>query len=507
MAARVNTLPEVSVAAGGQALPAEAMRELEKVRVAQRLSNPAQCELTFAAGAQSSVIADRLAPGADIAVTVSSSTTALFAGQVTAVEYLYGPANKQSVRVRAYDKLHRLRKRQTVRTFERANLTAVAQELCADLDLSVDAVESGPEYPWLIQGRQTDWQFLLQLAERGGYYLSAREDTLHVLTLEGTGEPVALALGETLLEVQFEMNGDSACRSVEAQGWYPAHAEAFKGQATAARSGRHVSAQVSPEQLGGSAQRELVDQIAPDDTHAGALAQAELDRRTAIEVTLRGVADGDPRLRPGALVEVSGVAQNVAGRYVLTEATHTIDRRTGFVTEISTSLPAPVARSSGTLATPGVVSQIDDPEHLGRVRVTLPTYDDIETDWMGVLTPGAGSGKGVIALPDTGDRVLVLLAHEDPAQGIVLGGLYGTVEPPDTGLEDGARRRFTFITPGGQVIRLDDAKGTLHLENHAGSYLDLTPDAVRLHATVNLAIEAPGKQIAISAAAIDFNTA
>ena len=507
MPARVSTLPELSVTAGGQPLPTEALRELEKMRVSQRLSSPAQCELTFSAGAQSELVAGRLAPGVELTVGVSASTATLFAGQVTAAEYLYSAANRQTVRVRAYDKLHRLRKRQKARSFERMTAAAVAQELCADIGLSVDAPSPGPEYPWLIQGRQTDWQFLLQLAERGGLYLSAREDTLHLLTLEGSGDPIALSLGDTLFEVHFELNGDAACRSVAAQGWHPARVEVHKGQASAARSGRSVSAEVAPGRVGADSQRGLFDEIAAGDDHAGALAQADLDRRAALEVVLWGAADGDPRLCPGALVDISGVAPSVAGRYVLAEAIHTIDRRMGYTTEVSSALPAPAARSGATIATPGVVSQIDDPENLGRVRVTLPTYDDVETDWMGVLTPGAGSGKGVIALPDTGDHVLVLLAHEDPAQGIVLGGLYGVVEPPDTGLDAGARRRFTFVTPTGQIVRLDDAAGTLRLQNQSGSYLDLTPDSVRLHATVDLAIEAPGKQIAISAAAINFNTA
>ena len=44
---------------------------------------------------------------------------------------------------------------------------------------------------------------------------------------------------------------------------------------------------------------------------------------------------------------------------------------------------------------------------------------------MEVLSVGAGSGKGLVACPDVDDQVLVLLLHGDPAQGIVLGGLYG----------------------------------------------------------------------------------
>jgi len=126
---------------------------------------------------------------------------------------------------------------------------------------------------------------------------------------------------------------------------------------------------------------------------------------------------------------------------------------------------------------------------------------------VGVVVPGAGPNKGVIALPAAGDLVLMLLAHEDPAHGVVLGGFYGQISPPDVGIVDGARRRFTFVTPQGQRISMDDSNGTLHLENNSGSFIDLAPGGVRFHAAADLQIDAPGKQIAISAAAIDFNRA
>jgi phage protein D len=65
-----------------------------------------------------------------------------------------------------------------------------------------------------------------------------------------------------------------------------------------------------------------VGQAVQDDQHADALAQAELDWRVGREVTLWGVAEGNPRLRPGTPVELQGVAPVLAGRYVLTEVTH-----------------------------------------------------------------------------------------------------------------------------------------------------------------------------------------
>jgi phage baseplate assembly protein gpV len=276
------------------------------------------------------------------------------------------------------------------------------------------------------------------------------------------------------------------------------------GRATQPRVGRHVAAEVNPVHLGGDGQRKLVDERTPNDDHALGLAQAELDRRLAGEVILWGVAEGDPRLRPAARIVVDGLDRSLSGRYVLTEVTHRIDAAMGYVSELSTAPSLPSTSVRGALSTLGIVTAIDDPETLGRVRVTLPAYGNVESDWWGMLSVGAGAGKGLMMLPDVGDRVLVLLMHEDPAEGIVLGGLYGMQGPPDSGVENGVVRRYTIQTPGGQRLRLDDANNAARLENSDGSYMELTPGKVRIHATTDMEIDAPGRALVIRAQSIDF---
>jgi uncharacterized protein involved in type VI secretion and phage assembly len=131
----------------------------------------------------------------------------------------------------------------------------------------------------------------------------------------------------------------------------------------------------------------------------------------------------------------------------------------------------------------------------------------VETGWLNVLCPGGGASKGIIALPNVGDRVLLLLAHGDPAAAIVLGGLYGMDGIPDSGVEGNATRRFTFVTHGGQRIRLDDRQNTLRLENGAGSFVELAPGKVRLTARADLEIAAAGHTVTIRGKAIDFEEA
>jgi uncharacterized protein involved in type VI secretion and phage assembly len=504
----VATVPEVALDVEGVPLEPADRRALVGVRVQQRLSVPTLCELEFADPPGPLGAADRLAPGVELWVGVGDGgkPEPLFSGQVTAVEHVYEPDQGRRVRVRAYDRLHQLRKRQQVRAYTQLTVRDLAEELAGGVGLSVEADEDGPFSEHLVQHRQSDLDLLVEAGDRCGLYLTVRGDVLHLVTLAGLGEPVALELGDSLLEARIDLNGDPACRSVTATGWDPARVETHEGQASSARVGRAVAAEVPPDRMGASGERSLVDELAWDDTHAAALAQAELDARVAREVTFAGVSQGDPRLRPATPVVVAGVAETLSGRFVLSSVTHVVDERVGFVSELSTEPPPPRPRPRGTVATAGIVSSIDDPDGLGRVRVTLPSFNGAETGWLGVMAAGAGSGKGLMMSPDRDDHVLVLLPEGQPAQGVVLGGLWGTTAPPDSGIEGGAVRRFTLLTPGGQRIRLDDAGQAVRLENSTGSYVELAPERVVIHAMVQLEIEAPGQPVVISGASIDFRS-
>jgi phage baseplate assembly protein gpV len=197
----------------------------------------------------------------------------------------------------------------------------------------------------------------------------------------------------------------------------------------------------------------------------------------------------------------------VAGDYVLTEVVHTVDAD-GFLTSFDTTPPATVDTDRPTGATLGTVTDVVDPDNLGRVRVSLPTLGDLDAGWLAVVCPGAGQGRGIVALPDVDDTVLVLLPHGEPAAGLVIGSLYGQINPPDeAGIADGRIGRWSLITADGQSIVVDNAGRKLRIANQVGSFVELTPDRMTLHGATDLVIEAPGKAMTVRAATIDFEHA
>ncbi len=517
----LSVTPRLVIAADDTALPAAVARTVGMVTVRQNLSQPSECEVQFYDPSGEFP----LAPGTALRIAVEGSEVALFEGEVIGLRHQFGPDRGRTVQVQARDRLHRLGLRQPVRTHVQQTLPELARTLVADLGLQVHAADDGPRWQQWIQHRQSDLQLLQQVASRCGLYFTLRGEELLLLTLEGVGEEVALRLGQELLEAAVHIDGQNTCSSVDALAWNPWRSEKQAGNAGAARSGRDVGASVTAAQVGGDGGRTIASVAAQDSSQSDAIAQALLDQCCAAALTMNGVASGDTALVPGVPIRISGLESALDGRYVLTSVIHRIDRRRGFLTEFDTAPPGVPAANEGSHVAYGEVTQVNDPERLGRVRVALPCHGDVESDWLEVLLPAAGAGKGLIALPDVGDRVLLLLVGGDPAQAIVLGGLYGPTEPPDAaGVEGGAVRRFHFMTPGGQLLRLDDEARSARLESHGGnflqlspgrlragnsdgSYLELTEQRVRLHAARDLEIEAPGRSIVIRGQSIDFERA
>lgn len=519
---RVSQLPAIEILANGMSLGGQHSQFLAGVRVMQCLSLPTLCELTLLSGSAASLDLQQLSAGKALRITVEDGAL-LFDGEITATHHQYGTAGRHETRIRAYDRLHRLRKRQRVQTFADMTVFEIATQLLDGLPITVADFSDELRWPRIVQWQESDLAFLTRIAARIGRRFYLHDGVLHFVALDNEADGVPLVFGESLRDVNIATNPESLCGRLAIHAWDPWHAAADDVHVDAPSYERNIEFGFD-QSVGEIGQRLLADRVHQHANALASIAQAEFDRRAAATVQISGTAHGDAALRPGVNIALGGVAEAFEGRYGVGAATHTIDREQGYRTEIDTRLPDVVAEPHTTITTVGEVIDVDDPEGLARVRISLPTFDGIETDWLQVMTTGAGVGKGIIALPDVADRVLVLLPREDPAQAIVLGGLYGAVQPPDSGVQDGSIKRFTFVTPGGQRLCLDDEHNSIVMQTEAGNRVALTPGKVslkdsrgstmemtrqhvRLHANCALDIEAPGNAIRIRGASVDFEDA
>jgi uncharacterized protein involved in type VI secretion and phage assembly len=134
----------------------------------------------------------------------------------------------------------------------------------------------------------------------------------------------------------------------------------------------------------------------------------------------------------------------------------------------------------------GLVTNNQDPEGLGRVKVKYPwREDEQESYWARLAVLAAGKDRGTLWLPEVGDEVLLAFDKGDIEHPYVLGSLYnGKDVPPETNadgenntklirsrcgheikfFEKQGQESFKIETQGGHVILLDDAAGSAQVE-------------------------------------------
>ncbi|MDQ7993816.1 MAG: phage baseplate assembly protein V [Propionicimonas sp.] len=514
---QVQGLPELVVSLGGRRLPAADTARIVSIRVHSVLARPTQCLVSWAADDTLGISPET---GDPLRIELGGHRDPLFAGEVTVIEYSYRADTGRQLRVRAYDALHRLRKRQASRLLDAGDLRSLADALAEGTGLAVDAPGDalGPVY----QLARSDLDLLVEVAARHGRYPVVQDGTLRLVPVAGEGAPTALNYGTTLHAAEIEVSAEPAFRSAEATWWDPAGAAADPGRTGDSAAAAEVSADPGPGRLGGGGALLRQDDLREgSEAEPRGLAQAELDLRRQGEVTAVLVAEGNPALQAGRRVTVRGVRTALEGTYAVTEATHEITVA-GYETTLSSRPPAPPPPRDRDQVTLGVVGDVDDPEDRGRVKVRLPAYD-VDSGWAPVLLPAAGADKGVVALPEVDDRVLVLLPGHDPAHAIVLGGLYGTGSPPPPETERPGnsaqtarplaggppRRGETAVVRSrdGQQVVLDGTNHLLSLADGHGSSVELGPELLRITAATDLLIEAPGRALRVRARTVDFEEA
>ncbi|MFC7483980.1 hypothetical protein ACFQX7_33595 [Luedemannella flava] len=229
----MTAVAAVEVIVSGRRYPGR----LLALRVASRLGQPAQCELSFAADATATPTAGLggWTLGAPVGVRVAGEERELFAGEVTCVELLRG-GGPVALRVRAYDGLHRLRRRQEPRVLTDVTAADLAADLAKRLGAAVDAAAPGPRHDRVVQHRQSDLELLVELAGAAGLHPVLHHDTLRLVTLTGHGDPVPLRLGASLWDVRVEANLSRVAGRVSAIGWHPQLAQVLRHDAGPVRA-------------------------------------------------------------------------------------------------------------------------------------------------------------------------------------------------------------------------------------------------------------------------------
>jgi len=124
----------------------------------------------------------------------------------------------------------------------------------------------------------------------------------------------------------------------------------------------------------------------------------------------------------------------------------------------------PPASASVPGVVTGIVTNLSDPDKLGRVKIKFPWLSQspiVESDWVRLSTPMAGAQRGLMTLPEVNDEVLVAFEQGNPDFPFVVGGLWNNTDKPpvasDTAVKGGKVVQRVFKTRAGHIITIDDS--------------------------------------------------
>lgn len=356
------------------------------------------------------------------------------------------------------------------------------------LESQID-IQDDETNPYVVQYRESDFQFLSRIAQKKGlwFYYNGRE----LILGKPKSKNITLKYGENLSSFNLEMRtkpvkfnfigydaatssrGESNSKDVSyssnslaeflfenSKKFYPSEAQLLYN---------------NPINEGG-----LGD-------HLSKRTQTQLLSQSSDLLTVTGNSDY-PSIRVGDVVEIidAGFSVNSLdllkvqeqnyGKYTVTDILHVCDEAGNYYNEFQgitaeSQLPpygnvhqTPIAETQ-----PAVVTDNNDPLGLGRIKVQFDWQqrNNSVSPWIRLVQPHSGGGKGFYFVPENGEEVLVAFESGNAEKPYAVGTNYNGNEV--SGYHTADNDKKVIHTRSGTKVILNDAEGSVFIEDPSGN--------------------------------------
>jgi phage protein D len=380
----------------------------------------------------------------ELAGLTGNTLTSVITGEIASVEPSFG-RDRAEVGVRGYDFSQRMHRTTRTRSFQNVTASDIARKVADDAGLSLGVIEeSGPDppYKFVQQNNETDWDFLWRLARLHDFEVLVVDKTLHFRRADQTVSEWRLTWGEDLLAFRPRVSAVQQVQEVVVRGWDAEKKEVIEATVPVEQPRAEIGIdRATISEAAGGGTLVIADVPLQSAGEAEALAQSVASQVGRSYLEAEGVCRGNERIRAGTHLEITGVGERFSGKYICSATSHIYKGGKGYETHFAVSGRNP--RTLIDLLTPastkpwgnsvviGIVTQNEDPEGLGRVRVRYPALgDDTEGWWARIAAPGAGKDRGLLMMPTVGDEVLLAFEHDDVRRPYVLGALWNGKDTP-----------------------------------------------------------------------------
>jgi phage protein D len=262
----------------------------------------------------------------------------VFVGRISGIEAEYPQQGGGRVLILAEDRLQSLRLARRTRVFTDVSDADVFETIAGEHGLTPEVELDGPTHTVLAQLNLSDLAFLRERARAVSAELWVEGSTLHARARpDRDAGSVDLEYGGNLIAFSVRADLAQQCTELGVTGWDVAAKEAIEETAGDEALGAELDGDSSGasilEASFGPRKERLVHTMPLTSAEARTLAQAGFRARARRFVTGSGMAEGDPRIRVGAVLNLSDLGGLFDGRYHVVRARHSYDDSDGYRTE------------------------------------------------------------------------------------------------------------------------------------------------------------------------------
>ncbi len=482
-------IPQFKVTINGSVIPADLAFDIMRIEVDRSVFLPGMATIEVHDNHLTWMDDARFSVGNAIKITVgafddNSIAVALFDGEITAIEPMIYSMNPSSLVVRAMDKTHRLHRGSKVTRWEDAHDSDVISALVGDAGLSSEVTSTSDVHQYVLQDNISGFDLISRLARRNGLIVVSEGAKLIVKPVESFTTENTVAYYEKLLEFRPVLASASQIGRVSVRGWDPKTKAAVVGQATTTQSaaskvGFGSSTASKATSAFGSSTVLVSDLPVSKQAVADKLAKATLTDRWTRDLHGEGRTVGEPALVPATWLNLQKIGTRFSGKYFVTRTRHvyrpdkfyeTFFWTSGMEAETTADLilgrgqTAAAVTSRGSGVAIGIVTNLNDPDGMGRVKLKLPWMDDnVETFWARIAGPMTGPSTGIQFMPEVNDEVLVAFESGERGQPYVLGSLWNGQDAPPMAYSEffsSGKVMKRQIKTRGHLLEFDDTDGS-----------------------------------------------
>lgn len=468
---------------------------------------------------------DKLKPGTEFEIKAGfdSESATIYKGVITQIG-LKLSGNASVMNITCKDKAFKLTTDKQTKIYTDKLDSDIIGGLGSDAGVSITADSTTIQHEQLVQYNATDWDFMLLRAQANGMVVIVDDNAVSVKAIDDSSSAsLTLDFGTNIISFETAIDASNLLNSVTATSWDSSSLDIAESSGTGdAPDPGDLAASTLASDSSSAYSVKHTGQIASDELEEWAKSIDTYHKMSK----LRGVfvCFGFSGIKPGDVLEVTGIGSRFAGNHYVTGVSHEI-RKGNWTTNVQVGLPKKMfnqqydyqpQQAGGLLPAVnglmcGKISQItEDPNSEYRFKVDVPVLGSDVSLWSRYTLPDAGSSRGLVFYPEVGDEVVLGFLDDDPRFPVILGSMFSSSntppsDPADPNAEKGVftkkelklifndeDEKISIETPNGNNITIDNSGNEVEIVDSAGNKVNLSSSGVEISSASDLKLSATG---------------